>query len=441
MIVAIEQKGLPCDEQAEQVILGCLAWSENDSTPLLETRAVLTVDDFHLEKHRLIFTAACAIQDRGDVVNAVAIFQEISKAKRIEGLLSYLADQVRENALQFTLDQNLRRVRDLSMRRRLIAAAERVQHGAMDQTVTIDETLNQWAETVRDTQPLSNGAESLGEIMDGAGGLGGLLQKRTGILTPWPELNEVTGGWQDGDLVIIAARPSMGKTALMMNSAQHGAEQGKPTVIYSYEMSKESLLLRLLSTATRIPFLAIQSGNLTKTDRGIVNSAFSRLALLPLRIVEGAGKTPLALHCHADRLRRRGQMSVAYLDYLQKIPGGGKTENRNQEVAKITRELKNTAMQLKVPWVVLSQLSRALEARADKRPQMSDLRETGEIEQEADVISFLYRAEYYSRDRPELKGMAELILGKQRNGETCIIPLKFTAYCGQFESMGLREAA
>ena len=441
MIAAIEQKGLPCDEQAEQVVLGCLAWSENDATSLLETRAVLTVDDFLLEKHKLIFKAACAIQDRGDVVNAVAIFQEISKAKRIEGLLSYLTDQVRDAGLPFMLDQNLRRVRDLSMRRRLIGAAERVQHGAMDQTVTIDETLNQWAETVRDTQPLSNGAESLGEILDGAGGLGGLLQKRTGILTPWPELNDVTGGFQDGDLVIIAARPSMGKTALMMNAAQHGAEQGKATVIYSYEMSKESLLLRLLSTATRIPFLAIQSGNLTKTDRGIVSSAFSRLALLPLRIVEGAGKTPLALQCHADRLRRRGQLSVAYLDYLQKVPGGGKTENRNQEVAKITRELKNTAMQLKVPWVVLSQLSRALEARADKRPQMSDLRETGEIEQEADVISFLYRAEYYNRDKPELRGIAELILGKQRNGETCIIPLKFTAYCGQFESSGMREVA
>ena len=441
MIAAIEQKGLPCDEQAEQVVLGCLAWSENDATSLLETRAVLTVDDFLLEKHKLIFKAACAIQDRGDVVNAVAIFQEISKASRIEGLLSYLTDQVRDAGLPFMLDQNLRRVRDLSMRRRLIIAAERVQHSAMDQTITIEETLNQWAETVRDTQPLSNGAESLGEILDGAGGLGGLLQKRTGILTPWPELNEVTGGFQDGDLVIIAARPSMGKTALMMNVAQYGAAQGKPTVIYSYEMSKESLLLRLLSTATRIPFLAIQSGNLSKTDRGIVSSAFSRLALLPLRIVEGAGKTPLALQCHADRLRRRGQLSVAYLDYLQKVPGGGKTENRNQEVAKITRELKNTAMQLKVPWVVLSQLSRALEARADKRPQMSDLRETGEIEQEADVISFLYRAEYYNRDKPELRGIAELILGKQRNGETCIIPLKFTAYCGQFESSGMREVA
>jgi len=297
MITSIERKGLPCDEQAEQVILGCLAWSENDATALLETRDVLTVHDFMLEKHKLIFTAACAIQDRGDVVNAIAIYQEISKASRIEGLLSYLTDEIRDGALPYMLEQNLRRVRELSIRRRLIAAAECVQHGAMDQTVTIDETMHQWTARVQDTQSLSNGAESLGEILDGAGGLGGLLQKRNGILTPWPELNQITGGFKDGDLVIIAARPSMGKTAWMMNAAQYGAEQGKSTVIYSYEMSKESLLLRLLSTATRIPFLTIESGNLTKTDRSIVCSASSRLASLPLRIVEGSGKTPMAMPC------------------------------------------------------------------------------------------------------------------------------------------------
>ncbi len=234
----------------------------------------------------------------------------------------------------------------------------------------------------------------------------------------------------------------MGKTAFALNAAYHAALMGHNAAVYSFEMSREALLTRLVSALTRITYMDIKRDELNASERRAVADALAHLEEIPLRIFYSAGKTALAVRCHAERLKAKGRLDFFVLDYIGLVRGfGDRNMNRNQEIGEICRIFKEMAGELAVPGMVLSQLSRAPERRPDRRPVMSDLRDSGELENHADLIAFLHREGYYKRDDPTLANDAEVIVSKQRNGDVPTIHLSFCREYGRFESMAERKAA
>ncbi len=258
-----------------------------------------------------------------------------------------------------------------------------------------------------------------------------------GISTGFTKLDEMTGGMHGGDLFILAARPSMGKTAFALNIAQHvSLKLGKTVAVFSLEMSKESLLTRMLCAAARVDSQKFRAGYLNKEERGKLHKSLQELAEAPLYIDDSAGVHLMEMHAKLRRLQsEHGQIGLVIVDYLQLMSGHGRFENRNQEVSALSRGMKLLAKELNVPMMVLSQLSRAVETRqGDHRPQLSDLRESGSIEQDADVVGFIFREEVYNRDREDLRGLAELIVAKQRNGPVGTVNLVFLHSQTKFEN-------
>ena len=281
-------------------------------------------------------------------------------------------------------------------------------------------------------------AHSILESYDG--GINAFLdpsKRLKGISTGFAKLDEMTGGMHGGDLFILAARPSMGKTALALNIAQHVALRLKQTAaVFSLEMSKESLLTRMLCAAARVDSQRFRAGYLTQEERRKLNTALHDLVDSPLYIDDTAGIHLMDMHAKLRRLQaERGKIGLVIVDYLQLMTGRGRFENRNQEVSALSRGMKLLAKELNVPMLVLSQLSRAVETRqGDHRPQLSDLRESGSIEQDADLVGFIFREEVYHRDREDLRGLAELIVAKQRNGPVGTVNLVFLHAQTKFEN-------
>ena len=257
----------------------------------------------------------------------------------------------------------------------------------------------------------------------------------TGLSTGFTDLDRMTAGFQEGDLIVIAGRPSMGKTAFAMNIAEHAAIAGeKPILIFSLEMPAESLALRMLSSLGRVNQQRMRSGRLTDDDWPRVTSAVSMMSEANMFIDDAAGLTPMEMRARARRIaRQHGQIGLIVVDYLQLMRIGGKVESRTIEISDISRSLKNLAKELKTPLIAVSQLNRSLEQRQDKRPIMSDLRESGAIEQDADLIGFIYRDEVY-HEHSEDKGIAEVIIGKQRNGPIGKLRLTFLGEYTRFEN-------
>jgi len=257
-----------------------------------------------------------------------------------------------------------------------------------------------------------------------------------GISTGFIKLDEMTGGMHAGDLFILAARPSMGKTALALNIAQHVAIKNKQTVaVFSLEMSKESLLTRMLCSLARVDSQRFRAGHLPEDDRRKLNKALHELTEAPLYIDDSAALHLMEMHAKLRRLKAEHKLGLVIVDYLQLMGGGQRFENRNQEVSALSRGMKLLAKELSVPMMVLSQLSRAVETRqGDHRPQLSDLRDSGSIEQDADLVGFIFREEVYNRDREDLRGLAELIVAKQRNGPVGTVNLVFLNAQTKFEN-------
>ncbi len=279
-------------------------------------------------------------------------------------------------------------------------------------------------------------------VKESFGSVDALLQRGqriTGLATHYTDLDEMTSGLQRSDLIIIAARPSMGKTAFAMNIAENASiEDQKVVGMFSLEMSREALLLRLLCSKARVDSHKMRTGSLWRDDMDKVVHAMDQLAHAPIFIDDTPGISLSEMRAKARRLQQsQGRLDLIIVDYLQLMSGGGRRyENRTQEVSAISRGLKGLAKELKVPVVALSQLSRAPESRGgDHRPQLADLRESGSIEQDADVVAFIFREEVYKPDEPELDGVAEIIIAKQRNGPTGRIKLAFVKRSTRFESM------
>ena len=441
-ISAIE-KGLPTNVDAERFVLGSILL---DDVLYVQAAGTLEADDFSLESHRRIFKRMGELQERGEKIDRITVANELMKFNELEacGGLSYLVE-LDDGLPQIpNLDSYIRIVKDKAVLRRIIFASQHMMNRALAGEEEPDEILAGAEETLLKLGEarMKSGLLNAGQILeDYEGGLNAFLdpsKRIKGIGTGFTKFDELTGGLHGGDLVIVAGRPSMGKTALALNVAQHVALKNKQTVaIFSLEMSKESLLTRMLCSAARVDSQKFRAGYLNQEERRKLNHALQELVQAPLYIDDTPGAHLMDMHAKLRRLEsERHHLGLVIVDYLQLMTAGARFENRNQEVSALSRGMKMLAKELNVPVMVLSQLSRAVENRqgGDHRPQLSDLRESGSIEQDADVVAFVFREEIYKPKEDSLRGLAELIVGKQRNGPVGTVNLVFIHAQTKFEN-------
>jgi replicative DNA helicase len=440
------EKGLPTNVDAERFVLGSILL---DDSLYIQAAGTLEADDFSLEKHRRIFRRMGDLQERNEKIDRITVANELMKFGELEACdgLSYLVS-LDDGLPQIpNLESYIRIVKDKAVLRRIIFASQNMMNRCLmgeeepgDILAGAEETLLKLGEA-RVKTGLVNPSQIL---QDYEGGINAFLdpsKRIKGISTGFAKLDEMTGGLHGGDLFIIAARPSMGKTAFALNIAQHVALKLKQTcAVFSLEMSKESLLTRMLCATARVDSQRFRAGYLTQEERRKLNHGLHELAEAPLYIDDSPGIHLMDMHAKLRRLQSERQSSgnklgLVIVDYLQLMSGRGRFENRNQEVSALSRGMKLLAKELNVPMMVLSQLSRAVETRqGDHRPQLSDLRESGSIEQDADVVGFIFREEVYNRDREDLRGLAEFIVAKQRNGPVGTVNMVFLHAQTKFEN-------
>ena len=436
------QKGLPANIDAERFILGSVLL---DESRFIEIAGVLNNDDFALEKHRRIFTRMNDLHARDERIDRVTLANELLKYNELESVdgLSYLISLDDGLPHISNLDSYVKIVRDKATLRRIAIGAQQLMNRALMAEDDPGEVLAGAEETLLklgESRTAKGLATPLEVIQNYEGGLNAFLdpsKRIKGISTGFAKLDEMSGGLHAGELIILAARPSMGKTALALNMCWHVATRlFKPVVIFSLEMSQESLLTRMLCSAARVDSQKFRAGYLNEHDRGKLRQAANTMVEAPIYIDDTAGVNMMDMHAKLRRLQQSGQKpGLVVVDYLQLMSVRGRVENRNQEVSQLSRGMKLLSKEMGCPFLVLSQLSRAPETRqGDHRPQLSDLRESGSIEQDADLVAFIFREEVYKRDREDLRGIAELIVAKQRNGPIGKIDLVFLHSMTKFEN-------
>ncbi len=434
----------PHSVEAEQAVVGGLMLAPE---ALDHVSDLLDAEDFYRRDHRLIYEAICALSGRNkpfDVVTLGEWFDAGGQSEQIGGA-AYLIELASTTPSAANIDAYAQIVREKAILRRLIdAGTQIVNDGFQPGQAPIREVLDQAEQRVFTIAEMGEKGRkdyvSLREAMKDAFQL---LQERyenqsdvTGLATGFTDLDQMTAGLQPTDLIILAARPSMGKTTLAVNMAEYAAiKSKKAVVVFSMEMSASQLAFRLISSMGRVNAQHLRTGRLADEDWSRVNSAIRMLSDVKLFIDDKPGLTPIELRGRARRLKRDHDLGLIVVDYLQLMQVQGTQENRATEIAEISRSLKALAKELKVPVIALSQLNRSLESRNDKRPVMSDLRESGGIEQDADVIMFIYRDEVYNKDKLDNKGLAEIIIAKQRNGPTGSVNLRFAGEFTRFDNL------
>lgn len=433
-------KALPHSLDGERTVLGAIL-IENEA--FHHASEILTEVDFYRRAHQQIFTRMAALSERGQAIDLVTLKEELARSGELEsaGGVQYLTSLMDGVPRATNVPYYARIVKEKAVLRNLISSSNRIIQTCFDEP---DDTQAVLAEAERAILEVSEksvraGFEPVGEIVKHSFKTVDELAERrelvTGIPTGFLEFDEMTSGLQRSDLIIVAARPAMGKTSLCMNIAQHAGLAGAHTVgIFSLEMSKEQLVLRLLCGEGRVDMHKLRSGFLSEKDWARLIQAVSNLSEAKIFIDDSPGLGVSEMRAKARRLKLEHGLDLLVVDYLQLMQGRGRFENRTQEIAGISRAMKGLAKELDIPIVALSQLSRAPEARGDHRPQLSDLRESGALEQDADVVVFIYREEEYD-STPENKGVAELIIGKQRNGPTGTIKLAFIKEYTRFENL------
>ncbi|HYA17901.1 MAG TPA: replicative DNA helicase [Bryobacteraceae bacterium] len=436
------QKGLPSNVDAERFILGSILL---DDARFIDIAGLLSNADFTTEAHRRIFTRMTELHDRGEKIDRVTVANELQRWGELEsvGGLSYVISLDDGLPHISNLESYVRIVRDKAMLRRIAVASQQLMNRALMAEEDPEQILAGAEETLLklgESRAEGGLMTPLQVIQNYEGGLNAFLdpsKRIKGIGTGFTKLDEMTGGLHGGELIILAARPSMGKTALALNIAWHVASRLlQPVAIFSLEMSKESLLTRMLCAAARVDSQRFRAGYLNEAERQKLRAAANQMVEAPIYIDDTAGANLMDMHAKLRKLQAGGQkLGLVVVDYLQLMSVRGKVENRNQEVSQLSRGLKLLSKELNCPFLVLSQLSRATETRVgDHRPQLSDLRESGSIEQDADLVGFIFREEVYKRDREDLRGVAELILAKQRNGPVGKIDLVFLHAMTKFEN-------
>jgi replicative DNA helicase len=437
--IALE-RGLPANLDAERFVLGSILL---DPEAYVTVAGLLDEGDFSLEANRRIFARMREIFDRGEAIDRVTLADSLMKAGQLEsvGGLSYLISLDEGMPQIYNLESYIRIVRSRAMLRKIILTSRQLMDRAF---LGQEEPEDLVADADRTLLAISSSAsrETLTtpeQIILQAGGIDAILDPQSrvkGLSTGFLQFDRLTGGLRGGELIILAARPAMGKTALALNIGQHVASNLNQTVaIFSLEMSKESLLTRLLCSAARVDQSRFRAGYLNPDEYRSLNAAAQTLAESSLYIDDSSNASLMDMHAKLRRLEREKGLGLVIVDYLQLMTMRGRYENRVQEVSALSRGLKLLSKELNVPFLVLSQLSRAPESRTgDHRPQLSDLRESGSIEQDADMVCFVFREEYYKPDHEDLRGLAELIIGKQRNGPVGKVKLTFLHEYTKFEN-------
>jgi replicative DNA helicase len=440
------ERGLPVSMEAERSILGAILL---DNSLYDQAAENLTPDDFSLDAHRRVYSRMRDLQESGRPVDMITLVEELDRRKEVEAIggVAYLSSLIDGVPDRPSIEHYVRIVRNKALLRGLINLSQNAIAEAIEHSDEAEEVLGRAEQAIFQLSEnrIGQGFMNIPSIIKGSfGSLEELYargQEITGLATHYTLLDKLTSGLQPSDLIIIAARPSMGKTALAMNIAENAAVlDGKVVGVFSLEMSREALLMRMLASHAQVDSKDLRQGFLTKEDMRKLTRATEQLSHSKLWIDDSPGLSVSEMRAKARRLRQTEGLDLLIVDYLQlmsAVPIGGKRfENRTQEVSAISRGLKALAKELKVPVVALSQLSRAPESRGgDHRPQLSDLRESGSIEQDADVVAFIFREEVYKKDDPDLDGIAELIVAKQRNGPTDMIKMAFVKKYTRFENL------
>ena len=429
---ATAERTLPHNLEAERSVLGSIL-VHNDAFNL--AAQVIDSQDFYRDAHRRIFDRMVALNERHDAIDFVTLKEELARAGELDevGGPAYVASLADGVPRATNVEYYARIVKEKATLRNLIYAASKIVTNAYEADQESDLILDE-AESaifaVADDRLKSGFIAMRDLVKDSFPKIEKLFEQKrliTGVPTGFVDLDEMTRGLQGGDLVIVAARPSMGKTSLVLNIAQYVAALGDQVVgFFSLEMSKESLFLRLLTSEAQIDGHRLMSGAIGGNDYHRISHALEKLNAMKLFIDDTANIGVLEMRAKSRRLQAEHGLNLLVVDYIQLMSGRGRFENRTLELASISRSMKGLAKELNVPIVVLSQLSRAPEARSDHRPQLSDLRESGALEQDADVVVLIYRDDVYNKDpnSPDA-GTAELILAKQRNGPTGVVRLAF----------------
>jgi replicative DNA helicase len=430
--VLAAERTLPHNLEAERSVLGAIL-VHNDAFNL--AAQVIDSGDFYRDAHRRIFDRMVALNERNQAIDFVTLKEELARNGEIDevGGPSYVAALADGVPRATNVEYYARIVKEKATLRNLIFAANKILTNAYEADQESDLILDEAESSifaVADDRLKAGFVPMRQLVHESFPKIEQLFEQKrliTGVPTGFVDLDEMTRGLQGGDLIIVAARPSMGKTSLVLNMAQHVAIQPDHTVgFFSLEMSKESLFLRLLTSEAQIDSHRLMSGAIGQKDYGRISHALETLSAMRLFIDDTANIGVLEMRAKARRLQSEHRLSMLVVDYIQLMTGRGRFENRTLELASISRSLKGLAKELSVPIVVLSQLSRAPESRSDHRPQLSDLRESGALEQDADVVILIYRDDAYNKDpnSPDA-GTAELILAKQRNGPTGVVRLAF----------------
>ena len=437
----------PTSVHAEMTILGAMLV---EPVAIIDATMLLKTDDFALDSHRKIYAAMLHLVEVGHGVDIVTVTDYLSKKKELDsvGGLPYLASLSEGLPRKLSIESYVRIVRDKSLMRQLLTVCDMGMIEASDQSREALDVLNQVTSRLTEISEhaVTGGFSDITAIVkDSFGSIDALYEQGrevTGLATHYVEFDRMTSGLQESELIIIAARPSMGKTAWAINIAENAAVRGgKVVAVFSLEMGKASLLRRMLASQALVNSKAIQTGMLMRDDRAKLIKGLELLMESKIFIDDTPGITLAEMRAKARRLKQQqGQLDLIVIDYLQLMTGSNSNakgfENRTQEVSAISRGLKALAKEMKVPVVALSQLSRASEQRGgDKKPMLSDLRESGSIEQDADVVCFIHREEYYDRENEDLKGKAEIIIAKQRNGPTGVVHLAYLADYTRFENL------
>lgn len=432
----------PQNIEAEQAVLGAILIEKEAIAKVSE---VLQAKDFYRESHRIVFHAVMEVAGRNENVDMITVVEQLRKEDKLEAVggisyVTYLANCVPTAA---NVMFHCRIVEEKALLRQLINAATQVATMGYDDSEEVEMILDKSEQLIlevanrkigQDFMPIKtiilNALDKIESLYNSRGGI-------TGIATGFKDLDKLMSGLQPSDLILIAARPSMGKTAFVLNIAQHVAIREKKSVaIFSLEMSKEQLVQRMLCAEAPIDSQRLRVGELEENDWGRLVKAADRLSSAPVFIDDTAGITAVELRSKARRLKAEQDLQLIIIDYLQLMQGSGsgKGENRQQEISEISRFLKQLARELNVPVIALSQLSRSVESRQVKRPMLSDLRESGSLEQDADIVSFLYRDDYYNPDS-EKKNITEVIIAKHRNGPVDTVQLFFHKQFTKFSDL------
>ncbi len=440
----------PQNIEAEQSVLGAVLLDNDAINQAIE---ILTAEDFYRESHREIFRAMAALSEHNQPVDAITLTNALRTGGVLEavGGAGYIAELAACVPTAANAAHYARIVREKALLRSIASIATEIASGAYDSPPNVDEYLDESEHKVFEISErrIRQSFHSMPELTRESIRLLERLYERkelvTGVPTGFLDLDRLTAGLQPSDLIVIAARPSMGKTALALNIAAHAATECDPHVgvaLFSLEMAKEQLVLRMLCAEGRVDSSRARAGYLGERDFPKLAQAAARLSEAPIFIDDSSDTSPIVLKAKCRRLmrERNTNLGLIIIDYLQLMRSARPGESREKEIAEISRSLKALAKELKVPVIALSQLNRQVETRPDRRPLLADLRESGAIEQDADVIAFIYRDEMYHRDSKE-PGVAEIIVAKQRNGPTGTAKLTYLTQFTRFENYAPEEGA